>query len=73
MVTVARMPCMTAVARMSGMSLVTGMPAVTVVVVVSVIGMVHGLNTPGIPRFIGPHVLMILLLVHTSKLYPHGV
>lgn len=52
------------------MSLLTGMPAVTVVGVVSVIGMVHGLNIPGMPRFIGPHVLMILLLVHTSNIYP---
>ncbi len=73
MIAVAGMTCMIAVARMSGMSLVTGMPAVAVVVVVSVIGMVHGLNMSGVPRFVGPHMLMILLVVHASNIYPLGV
>jgi hypothetical protein len=52
---------------------VTGVLAMSVVVMLNVIGMVHGLNMPGMPRFIGPHMLMILLVVHNSNIYPLGV
>ena len=63
---------MSHVARMTSMPLVTGVPAMTAVVVMSGIGVIHGLGVCRMARFSRLHsvMLMILLFVHISNIYP---